>query len=505
MELKDYLRVLRRSWLLIALATVLTTAAAAAFTFTATQQYQSTARLFVSTPTSAEDNQLLAGGQFSQQRVKSYATLLEGDEVARRVIAELGISESPAQLASKISTSIEADTVVLSVSVTDSSPQRAQQLTDTVTTVFADYVEELETPAGQETAPIRASVVDRPTLPASPISPQPVRNIALGVVLGLLLGTGVAILREVLDNRVRSVADLTAVSGHEIPLLGTIYYDKRAVQRPFVRGLSGHDPRVEAFRVLRTNLAFVDPKAESKVYTITSSLPSEGKTSTAANLSLLLAVGGERVLLIEADLRRPRAAAYVNVEGKVGVTTVLLGQLPLEDATQGVLTNLDFLGSGKIPPNPAELLGSSEMKDLLAQARADYDIVLIDAPPLLPVADAAILASITDGAILVVRHGVTTVDQYAGSIDRLDAVGARLCGTVLSMAPTPKRGSADYGYGYGYAPATRRSQGKSQGKAAGKTQGGKAAGRRGRDDKSESPRDHGTGDWDRETIPAEFN
>lgn len=458
MELKDYLRVLRRGWALILAATLITAGVAAAFTFTATAQYESTARLFVSTPSSAEDNQLLAGGQFSQQRVRSYASLLEGDEIASRVVDELALPESSSQMSSKISSSIETDTVVLSITVSDSDPERARELTAATATVFSDYVEELETPDGQDTSPIRASIVDQPQVATSPVSPQPTRNIALGIVLGLLLGIGVAVLREVLDNRVRSVADLETVSGHEVPLLGTIHYSKQAEKKPFVRGLSGHDPRVEAFRVLNTNLAFVNPGAASKVYTVTSSLPSEGKTSTAANLALLLAVSGERVLLLEADLRRPRAAQYVNVEDKVGVTTVLLGELALEDATQRVLTNLDFLGSGKIPPNPAELLGSPEMGDLLARARSAYDIVLIDAPPLLPVADAAIVASRTDGAIVVVRHGTTTVDQYAGSLKRLDSVGARLCGTVLSMAPAPKKGSSDYGYGYGYAPVSRRAQ-----------------------------------------------
>lgn len=466
MDLRDYLRILRQGWLVILVATALTVAAAATLTVTATPQYQSTARLFVSTP-SVADNQLLSGGQFSQQRVTSYATLIEGDEVARRVVDRLNLPESPATLSSRISTSVETGTVVLSVSVTDPSAERAQQLTQGVADVFAEYVEELETPPGQSDSPVRASVVDRPILPTAPISPQPTRNLALALVLGLLVGAGLAVLREVLDNRIRSVGDIASVSSQEIPLLGTIFYDKRAIEQPFVRGLSSHDPRVEAFRVLRTNLSFVDPGATNKVYTVTSSLPGEGKTSTAANLALLLAVNNTRVLLLEGDLRRPRAAEYVNVEGTVGVTSVLLGHLGLGDAVQPVLRNLDFLGSGRIPPNPAELLQSPEMTALLDEARQRYDIVLVDAPPLLPVTDAAILASATDGAIMVIRHGKTTTSQYESSLERLAAVDARLCGTVISMAPQPKRGSATggYGYGYGYSPAEaseRRSRRKPQ-------------------------------------------
>lgn len=451
MDLKDYLRVLRRGWLLIAITTVLTVAVAAAFTFTATPQYQSTARLFISTPT-VGDSQLLSGGQFSQQRVASYATLIQGDEVARRVVDRLDLPESPAALSQKISTRVEANTVVLSISLDDPSAERAQLLTQEVADVFSEYVEEIETPPGQADSPVRASIVDRPTLPAGPISPQPARNLALGLVLGLLLGAGLAVLRDVLDNRIRSAEDIVAVSGDDVPVLGTIFYDKRAVQQPFIRGLAHHDPRVEGFRVLRTNVSFLDPGRDSHVYTITSSMPSEGKTSTAVNLAYMHAVGGQRVLLIEGDLRRPRAAQYLNLEGTVGVTTVLLGQVSATDAIQRIGSKLDFLGSGRIPPNPAELLGSGNMSRLISEARSIYDIVLIDAPPLLPVADAAALSTMTDGAILVVRHGATTSDQYQNAIGRLTSVGARLSGVVVAMAPSAKRGKYGYGYGYGYGP-----------------------------------------------------
>lgn len=457
MELKDYLRILRQRWILITVTTLLAVAVAAVLTIMATPQYQSTARLFVTTPSASDDGQLQSGGQFSQQRVKSYAALITGDEVARRVVDQLEIDETPGQLRQKISTSLEVDTVVLSVSVEDPSAERAQQLTQGVADVFTGYVRELETPEGQNDAPVKATVVDRATVPSTPVSPRPVRNLGLGLLLGLLVGAGLAVLREILDNRIRSVQDISTVSGQEVPLLGNIFYDKNAVSQPLVRELPADHPRREAFRVLRTNLSFVDPGAAHKVYTVTSALPGEGKSSTATNLAQVLADGGYRVLLVEADLRRPRAAEYLNVESGVGVTTILLGRVDLADAIQPIAPDFDFLASGRVPPNPAELLQSDEMVKLLAQVRDEYDLVLVDAPPLLPVTDAAVLATETDGAIVVVRHGATTTDQYASALDRLAAVDARLCGTIVTMTPAARRGDGSgYGsYGYGYSAATQ--------------------------------------------------
>lgn len=476
MELADYLQIIRRRWVLIVVTMLVATSLAALVTITATRQYQSTARLFITTPTAAADgdSSIASGGQFSQQRVLSYATLIKGEEVASRVVKQLGLKESPLTLASHISTSVETDTVVLSVSVTDPNAERAQELTQTTAEVFTQFVKQLETPDGQSTAPIKATIVDEATRPSSPVSPKPVRNIALGAILGLLLGVGIAILREILDNRVTSTEDITTVSGEEVPMLGNIYYDKRAVREPMVRGLSSHHPRMESFRVLRTNLQFVDPGQSHKVYIVTSSVPGEGKSSTSANLAHILAEGGQRVLLIEADLRRGKMSKYLNLESSVGLTTILLGRVKLADAAQSVNRNLDVLTGGRVPPNPAELLASDDMRQLLAEAREAYDIVLIDCPPLLPVTDAAVLASETDGAIVVVRHGSTTVDQLQGAFERLRAVDARICGTVVTMTPPPSKSGSTYRYGYGVGygygpdtePGSRADRGSSDSKSS---------------------------------------
>ncbi|MGJ9421476.1 polysaccharide biosynthesis tyrosine autokinase [Aeromicrobium sp. CF3.5] len=451
MELSDYTRILRQRWLLIALTTAIAVGLALAFTLASTPQYQSTARLFIST-SQTDDATTFQGGTFSQGRVASYADLLTGEEISRRVVEDLGIDVNPRTLSNRITAMSQPDTVVLSIAVTDPSAEMAQKLTQSASEVFVDYVAELETAPGKSTAPVKATIVDRATVPASPISPQPVRNLGLALILGLLAGGGLAVLRDTSDHRIRNDVDLAGASG-DAPILGTIHFDKSASKKRLITALDSHAPRVEAFRVLRTNLQFVNVDGNSKVFVMTSAVPGEGKSTTTCNLALSMAQAGQRVLMIEGDLRRPKATEYLGLENSVGVTTVLVGRVSVEEAVQSVTPTFDLLASGATPPNPAELLQSESMKTLLADARNAYDVVLIDAPPLLPVTDAAILSADSDGAIMVVNHGSTTREQIEASVDRLQSVDARLVGTIVNMAPQPKRGSSTYGYGYGYGYA----------------------------------------------------
>lgn len=454
MELRDYLRVIMRRWLTIAASTIVVVGLAAIYTVTVTPQYKSTARLFVTTQSSDTGSDLNQGGQFSAQRVTSYADLVKSRELAETVVTSLNLDVPATEVSSQVSATVVPDTVNLEISVTDPSPRQAQALAQTYAESLVDLVRQLETPAGQTTAPIKATVVDSATLPTDPVSPQPIRNLALGLVLGLLVGIGIAFLRDLLDTTVKSTEDLETAT--VAPVLGGITYDATARQRPLVTALEPHAPRVEAFRVLRTNLQFVEVDNPDKVFVVTSAVPEEGKSTTSVNLAITMAQAGHRTLLIEGDLRRPKATAALGLDYAVGVTTVLLGKVAVEDAIQRhPETDLDVLASGAIPPNPAELLQSNSMADLLKQIRNDYDMVIIDAPPLLPVTDAALLASQADGALLVVRYGKTTKDQLKQAVERLRQVDARPVGVVLNMVPNHRRAGSygyGYGYGYGYAP-----------------------------------------------------
>jgi tyrosine-protein kinase len=445
-ELRDYLKVVRRRWRLIVTSLLVVVAVAALVTIRTTPEYQSRARLFVST-TDQSASEAFQGGNFAIQRVSSYADLVNGQELASRVIDKLDLKMTPPQLSGKMTATVVPDSVILEISVTDPDPALARQITQAAAQELAGFVSELETPPGKANAPVKATIVDAANLPTSPVSPQPLRNIGLAIVLGLLLGIGLAVVRELLDTSVKGPEDIAELA--DAPVLGGILYDPDAPKHPLLTDLSLHSPRVEAFRILRTNLQFVDVDRKMKVFVVTSSVPGEGKTSTASNTALALQTAGQRTLLIDGDLRRPQLATLFGLEGTVGLTSVLLGRIDLDEAIQEHRTSgLAVLTSGALPPNPAELLQSRAMKQLLDAARLDYDVIIIDAPPLLPVTDAALIAAQVDGAIVVVRQGKTTRDQLSHSIERLTAVGARPLGITLNMVA--RRGRKGYGYGYGY-------------------------------------------------------
>lgn len=194
---------------------------------------------------------------------------------------------------------------------------------------------------------------------------------------------------------------------------------------------------------------------------MTSSLPGEGKSSTASNLAIALTQAGWRVILVDADLRRPRIPDYLGIEGGVGLTDVLIERAELSEVIQSWgRDDLSVLPSGPVPPNPSELLGSQQMLRLLTRLTDEYDMVIIDAPPLLPVTDAAALAAVCDGALLVARFGKSRREHLARAVDLLASVNARLLGSVLNFAPM--RGGDAYGYGYGsygYGDAVPESDG----------------------------------------------
>jgi capsular exopolysaccharide synthesis family protein len=448
-ELRDYLRILRRRWRIVVSCLAVTLGAAAAITAGMTPQYQSTSQVFVSTRSDTSSD-AYQGGLFSTQRVGSYAALVRGKELAQRVIDAERLDLTPSELSAKVRASAVPDAVLLNISVTDPDPAAAQQLTQTYSEQLAELVSELETPPGQKTPVLKATIVDSANLPTGAVSPQPVRNLALAAVLGLFLGLGIAVLREILDTTVKTPEDVAQTAGASI--MARIAYDPDTSKRPLLSSLDSHEPRVEAFRVLRTNLQFVDIDTKNKSFVVTSSVPGEGKSTTAVNIAIAMAQTGNSILLIDGDLRRHRVATMLDLEGAVGVTTVLLGKIEVADAIQRHETGVDVLTSGPIPPNPAELLQSHAMHELLEKLGGTYDTIVIDAPPLLPVTDAALLAAQTDGALMVVRHGRTTRDQLHGAHERLAGVGASTLGVVFNMVPKKRGGTYGYGYGYGYAP-----------------------------------------------------
>ena len=451
MELQDYWRTIRRRWPLVLACLGAVIAVAAVLTWTATPQYSSTSRLFISTSQSDESS-AYTGNLFATQRVASYADLTGSNQVADRVAARLGSDVDPGELRDAVTASVVPETVILEISATDPDPERAAAIAQAYAEELQVLVEELETPSGKADAVIRATIVDDAQVPDAAVSPQPLRNLALAGVLGLLLGVGVAVARELLDTTVKSPEDVGEAT--RAPILATIFNDA-AANRAAAEVLATASGWAESFRVLRTNMQYIEVDHDQKTFVMTSSVPGEGKSTAAINTAVTLSQTGSRVALVECDLRRPLIAQRLELDGAIGTTSVLIGKVSVEDAMQRYAdTSLDVLACGPIPPNPSELLQSRAMDKLLIDLRDRYDVVILDAPPLLPVTDAALLAAQTDGAIVVVRYGRTTRDQLAQAVDRLESVDATTLGVVINRAPSAKS-AGGYGYGYGYAPRTQ--------------------------------------------------
>ncbi|MGN5734296.1 polysaccharide biosynthesis tyrosine autokinase [Arthrobacter psychrochitiniphilus] len=289
--------------------------------------------------------------------------------------------------------------------------------------------------------------------PGTPSAPNTKINLALGTIVGMALGIAGALLRTTLDTRVRSERDLGQIT--QAPVLGGIAFDADAAKEPLVNTDSFHSQRAESFRQLRTNLQFAHVSHKSKTVLITSSLPGEGKSSTAINLALAMAESGQTVALVDADLRRPMVATYLGLESNAGLTTALIGQADVQDLMQPWgMNQLHVLTSGRIPPNPSELLGSDEMKHLILRLEQAFDAVVIDAPPLLPVTDAAVLAQQVGGVVLVIGCHSAKKPQVEKAIETLDLVDADVLGVVLNRLPVKGPDAYSYTY-YGYASHTQ--------------------------------------------------
>jgi succinoglycan biosynthesis transport protein ExoP len=287
-------------------------------------------------------------------------------------------------------------------------------------------------------------------------------------VLGLAIGTFIAILLDMLDmldmldTKVHSETDIAKVT--DTSVIASIGYDDQAAKHPLIVQTNPHSQRCEAFRHLRTNLQFLELADRPKAIVVTSSVPGEGKTTTAINLAITLADAGSAVALVDADLRRPSIADCMGLDGQVGLTTVLIGRATLDDAVQHWGNDaLHILPSGLIPPNPSELLGSQPMAELLDALSSRYDFVPFDTPPLLPVTDAAILAKITGGALVVAAAESLHRQQLSAGLGSLKAVGARVLGVVVNRLADKHGGS----YSYDYAPrAAKGAKVKGKRKAA---------------------------------------
>lgn len=445
MDLSDYLRVLRRNWILVLALTLLGVLVGGGAALLSKPVYTANTKLFVAIQNSGSVQELQQGNTFTQARVQSYAKTVESPIVLQPVIDNLGLDTTADQLAGQVKATTDLNTVLIEITATDHSPVRAAAIAQAVSNSLIDAVENLEKPKTGGSSPVNLSIIQPASAPSSPSAPDTRMSLLLGLVVGLAAGIGGALLKNTLDNRVRGENELRSIT--DASILGGIAFEQSAVAKPLLTQTASQSPRAESFRQLRTNLQFANLSGRAKTVLVTSSLPGEGKSTTAVNLAIAMAQSGISVCIVDADLRRPMVSEYLGLEKNAGLTTALVGSADVLDLIQPWgEEGLYVLTSGQIPPNPSELLGSVEMANLVAQLEETFDAVIVDAPPLLPVTDAAVLSQHVGGVILVVGSQKLRKHELEKSLGALQLVGSNLLGLVLNRLPA--KGPDAYAYTY---------------------------------------------------------
>ena len=470
MEFKDYVRLVLAHWVGVVVCIALGVLAAVAYNQTQPVVYQATASGFVTASKSGGSDAGTATmfDQLARSRVTSYLAIATSTDTADSALTQLKgdptfANATAGSLIGKISVTQPTDTVLIKVSAQGPTPAAAATLANAWIAGLAQQIEAVET-AGPNSYGLHMVPYSSAQLGAQ-VLPRTNRNLLIGLVLGMLLGFVYALIRKQFDRRLRNADDVEKQFG--VPVIGLVpqsSHMRQADGRELFLAVTGSTASssastAEAFRKLRTNLAFMDVDHPPRIIVVTSPKQSDGKSTIAANLAAAIAIGGQPVTLIDGDLRRPTVANSLAMVDGAGLTDVLVGRVTAAQVMQDHpdVPGLKVLASGAIPPNPSELLGSQAMRTLISDLAKDA-MVIIDAPPLLPVTDAAVLTRSADGAIIVVTHGGTLDSELQASLNHISTVHGRTLGIVFNRMRRSASGGyygGDY-YRYEYKAEGRR-------------------------------------------------
>lgn len=461
MDFRSLLRIIASRWKLVLVATVACVAGALVLTMVQTKSYQASSTILVSVSGAATVNDAYAATQAAQQRLSSYAEIAGGRTVAQRAIDQLGVPLSAEQLMASTKVSYTPESTLFHLTVTDADPQRAAALASAMARQFAEMIPSVDSgirlsntpapasptarpadpdPDSQPVVSAKATVVEQPTVPEYPVSPVPSRNVVLGLLAGLFLGMAIALVREATDRTVRGREKLTGSSG--LPVLAEL-------PPPSERGSDGElrpnspDDLVfdEAVRGLRNRLSGAST-AQARSFLLTAPALGQGATTTALSLALSFTDVDETVLLIEGDGGQPTLAGILGVESEHGLADAMADGHVQDD----VVSSTSHPGLSVLASSGSTTLrrqfSTAAFVGTLEKLCANFDRVVIDGPPALVAADAVSLAAAVDATVLVVRAGVTTIDDIGGSLENLRAAGGKVVGTVLVGAAVPRRTKA---------------------------------------------------------------
>lgn len=442
MDFRQYLALLRRWWWLLAISVLAGGAVAYGVSTLITPTYRATATLLVAqqqTPGVVLLNDL----QASERLANTFSRLVTLRPVLERASVDSQLEIDADALNGIVSVHNPRSTQLLEVSASTDDPQLASDIANAVADAFIASNE-----AELSARPGTVSIVEAALAPLAPVAPRKPLNAVVGALLGLLIAAGVIVLVEYLDDTVSTEQEVTELTG--LATIGRVEHFGK-VQSPTEQLQAANRPRsstAEAYRSMRTNLAYsLDLGRGGRLMMVASPGPGEGKTTTISNLAVVFGLTGRRVVLVDTDLRRPMVHRVFGLRNSMGLTNLLLSSDP--DVTQAVQRtayhNVSVLSAGPIPPNPSELLGSARTSLILDQLRAQFDVVLLDSPPVLVVTDASVLANYSDGIVIVMRPGRTRSGALRATAQTLTQSGRPMLGVVFNQVKSG--GSSYYYYG----------------------------------------------------------
>jgi capsular exopolysaccharide synthesis family protein len=453
-DIREVFFTLLKRWYIIAICFIIAAGSSYAVTkFYLKPVYEAQTTLFLGKE-SEKVSLSFADIQVNSQLVTDYRELLKSNLVAENIQQKLGVDVK--KFKSCVNVQTVKDSRIFRISYQDTDPKLA-----------ADVVNELAIVIKQMATDViqvkNVKVIDTAKQPEFPVSPNKKKNVGIAGFLGLALGAALIYLLEMLDYTFKKPEEVEKQLG--LNVIGVVpkfeggkrgkaeKKDQKKLEQDYLKNLiTKNDPKApasEAFRELRTNLHYISVDKELKTIVVTSPSLGDGKTVTAVNMAVTLAKSGEKVLIVDADLRKPKVHYYFGIKNAEGLTNMLTEDKEskkLKTSSIDGVPNLSILPSGPIPPNPAEILSSNRMRQMLENLKSEYDVIIIDTPPVGQVTDAAILAGITDGAVLVVASAQTRIDMAKRAKKALNSVNSNIVGTVLTKLDM---GRASY-YNYKY-------------------------------------------------------
>lgn len=426
-EITDFIRIIKQRLLIIIIVMVISVLTTGLISFyILPPKYEARTTLLIQSQNGGDQisyNDLIT----NEKLATTYGEIIRSNKIAQDVIYRLKLNLTEKELLKKVKTEGIKGSLLTAITVTDSDPVLAVEIANSFAHSFRDNLPEIMKVEN-------ISILDEATIDSNliQVSPKPFLNMTVALLLALSISIGTIILFEMLDRTVKSEEGIKQT--FKLSVLGTIakYSEKR--KKDVIHYLNDpKSPISEAFRTLRTNIKYMDFKQEIRTLMVTSPVSHEGKTTIITNLAAAMAEEGKKILLMGCDLRKPTLHKLFNISNRRGLSNLLIKKIDTNKAIINTeINNLDILPSGPIPPNPSELLGSDAMLELMKELKNNYDMILIDSTPILPVTDGQILAKLSDAVLLVIQSGTTLIENVNKTKQLLDYVGAKIIGAVLN-------------------------------------------------------------------------